>query len=228
MPQGDDGRVEALEFDLLEEMRAERADAMRGPDCPEGREVAAAIGANVARFRTQRAIDLETLAGRTGIREDLLAALERGDAIPSLRAVWHLATGLHVPFGSLLANVSFLDGVDPDFRVQRRARGRVVSSARGDFRSRVLFLEGDPRAPEVYELTLRPGCHEEAGAHATDTCEHITVVRGVLVVRSGRSEARLEQGDTIFFRADEPHAYENPGPDDAVALLVMRYAGHGA
>jgi quercetin dioxygenase-like cupin family protein len=215
----------ALDAELMDEMRAERADAMRGPDSPEGHEVAAAIGRNVARFRTQRSLDLAALAARTGIREDLLAALERGDAIPSLRAVWHLATGLEVPFGALLANVTFLDGVNPDFRVQRRARGRVISSPRGDFRSRVLFLEGDPRAPEVYELTLRPGCREDATPHAADTCEHITVVRGVLLVRRGDDEARLEPGDTIFFRADQPHGYRNPGDDDAVALLVISYAG---
>ena len=38
-----------------------------------------------------------TMAERSGIREDLLVALEHGGAVPSLRAVWHLATALRVP-----------------------------------------------------------------------------------------------------------------------------------
>ncbi|MGH7804254.1 MAG: cupin domain-containing protein [Candidatus Binatia bacterium] len=52
----------------------------------------------------------------------------------------------------------------------------------------------------------------------------MVVVRGVLVVRSGADEARLETGDSIFFRADRPHGYENPGTEPTVAHLVMSYA----
>jgi quercetin dioxygenase-like cupin family protein len=168
-------------------------------------------------------MDLATLAGRTGIREALLVALESGEGVPSLRAIWHLATALEVPFGSLLANTQLTSGGDPDFRVQRAARGRVIASATNEFRSRVLFNEGDPRTPEVYELTLAPGCVEEATAHAHDTYEHIMVVRGTFVVRSGEARAELGPGDSIFFRADTPHGYENPGREEAVAHLVMTY-----
>jgi quercetin dioxygenase-like cupin family protein len=50
------------------------------------------------------------------------------------------------------------------------------------------------------------------------------VIRGAMVVRTGRSEARLGPGDAIFFRADMPHSYENPGAERAVAHLVMTYA----
>jgi quercetin dioxygenase-like cupin family protein len=212
-----------LDDELLDEMRAERADTMRGPDSAEGHELAAAIGKNLARFRELRSLDLAGLSKRTGIREDLLAALECGHAVPSLRAVWHLATALQVPFGSMLAETLFTTGGDPDFRVQRADRGRVIRDASGRFRSRVLFLEGDPRSPEVYQLTLQPGCVEDADPHAPETFEHITVVRGTLLVRCGEAEAHLGPGDTIFFRADVPHGYENRGSEECVAQLVMTY-----
>jgi mannose-6-phosphate isomerase-like protein (cupin superfamily) len=154
-----------------------------------------------------------------------LRALENGQAVPSLRAIWHLATALEVPFGALLANTMLSKAGDPDFRVQRAGRGHVISSADGRFRSRPLFLEGDPRTPEVYELTLRPGCLEEATPHAPRTFEHLTVVRGRLIVRSGSGAAELGPGDALFFRADLPHSYENPGSEDTVAQLVMTYGG---
>jgi len=44
-------------------------------------------------------------------------------------------------------------------------------------------------------------------------------------VRSGDSEARLKAGDTLFFRADVAHSYENPGSEPTLAHLVMSYAG---
>ncbi|MEW6271668.1 MAG: cupin domain-containing protein [Thermodesulfobacteriota bacterium] len=216
----------SLDDAVLDEVRAERKDSLSGPDSPEGREMGRAVGANVATLRRQRSIPLDTMAQRSGIRADLLEALEAGRAVPSLRAVWHLATALEVPFGQLLANTMFSGVGDPDFRVQRRDRGRVIASADNRFRSRVLFLEGDPRAPEVYELTLDPGCFEEAHAHARDTFEHLTVIRGELVVRSGDAEAHLKAGDTLFFRADVAHSYLNPGTEPTLAHLVMSYAGH--
>jgi transcriptional regulator with XRE-family HTH domain len=214
---------DALAAAVADEMRAERLDSLRGPDSPEGRELGRAIGANVARYRNKYGISIETVAERSKIRVDLLEKLEGGQAVPSLRAIWHLATALEVPFGALLENTMFAAASDPDFRVQRTGRGRVISNASDSFRSRVLFLEGDPRTPEVYELTLAPGCFEAAEAHARDTYEHIAIVRGTMIVRAGGKESRLNAGDAIFFRADIPHSYENPGAEPVVAHLVMQY-----
>lgn len=219
-----DATTNSLGDALASEVRAQRADALSGPDSPEGRALGAAVGANLRGLREERGMDLSALAGRTGIREDLLESLEAGRAVPSLRAIWHLATGLEVPFGQLLADTMLSAVSDPDFRIQPADRGRLILSSAGTFRSRVLFLEGDPRAPEVYEFTLRAGAREEAEAHAGDTFEHITVLAGELIVRSGDKEAVLGPGDTLFFRADLPHSYENRGTADAVAHLVMSYS----
>jgi len=209
---------------LADEARAERLSTLRGPDSPEGRELAAVLGANVARHRGARGLDLDALGARAGIDVGLLREIEAGRTVPSLRAIWHLATALGVPFGALLEHTSFSTTPNPDFRVQRAPRGRVIASASNQFRSRVLFLEGDARAPEVYELTLEPGCVERAAAHAPETFEHLVVVQGTLLVRAGEEEARLEPGDALFFRADVPHGYTNPGAEPAVAHLVMTYA----
>jgi transcriptional regulator with XRE-family HTH domain len=219
---------DALAAAVMEEVRAERLDAMRGPDSPEGRELGRALGANVARHRKERGLALETVAERSGIRADLLELLEGGQAVPSLRAVWHLATALEVPFGTLLENTRLSKGAGSDFRVQPADEGNVIVDAADQFRSRLLFSEGDPRTPEVYELTLAPGCREEAVAHARNTYEHIVVTRGTLVINAGENEARLGAGDTLFFRADMPHSYENPGSEPVVAHLVMQYAGRAS
>ncbi|MDG2307710.1 MAG: cupin domain-containing protein [Candidatus Binatia bacterium] len=214
----------SLDDAVLDEVREERVNSLSGPDSPEGHALGKAVGENVARLRAERGIGLDALARRSGIRAELLRTLEGGRAVPSLRAVWHLATGLEVPFGSLLAHTLLTAAGDPDFRVQRASRGRVIASATNQFRSRVLFFEGDPRAAEVYDLTLEPGCVEPAEAHASETFEHIVVTTGEMILRAGTAETRLAAGDNIFFRADVPHVYENPGSEPARALLVMRYA----
>ncbi len=227
MAKQDSGEPEprqSLAEALTDEIKAERIDSSSGPDSPEGRALGAAVGRNLEFLRVEQGVTLAIVAERSGIRPALLRALENGRAVPSLRAIWHLATALEVPFGRLLANTSLARTADDgDFRVQRAAAGHVIRSADGKFASRPLFSEGDPRSPEVYQLTLAAGCVEDAVPHAPLTFEHLTVVRGRLRVRAEDKTTDLGPGDALFFRADCPHGYENPGPDEAVAQLVMSY-----
>jgi len=206
---------------LRDEVRAERSDALAGPDGPEGRELAATIGASLLANRTARGVTQAAVAEQTGLDVADVERIERGEALPSLRLVWALATAVQVPFGALLARS---DAEGASFLVRRAGTGRSIVSGDGRFRSRPLAPAGHARAPEVYELTLAPGCVEEADAHAPGTFEHMTVLRGALVVRTGVDHARLEAGDALFFRADVPHRYENPTDADTVVHLVMTYA----
>ena len=213
-------RVVSFHDAALERVAEVRIDALRGPDAAESRLLGAAVGENVARWRARRGLDLDDVAERSGIEPDRLALLEAGQAVPSLRAVWALAGALEVPFGVLLGRVGM---VGSSFRVQRANRGRVVASTSARIRSRVLFPLGDPHAPEVYELTLAPGCFEGADGHGRTVFEHITVVRGLLVVQTDENLARLAPGDSLFFRADSPHSYRNPTSGETVVHLVMTY-----
>ena len=189
---------------------------------PNDRELTDAVAANVRRLRSNSGIDLRALAELTGLSREHLAAVETGRAVPNLRTLWALAAAFEVPFGVLIAGAPC---TATDFHVSRVTEGRVVVSAGGGFRSRALSAAGDPREPEVYQVTLAAGWREEAAAHAADTFEHIVVMHGLLDVRVGASQALLGPGDAVFFRADRPHAYANPGADDTLFHLTMTYAG---
>jgi quercetin dioxygenase-like cupin family protein len=110
------------------------------------------------------------------------------------------------------------------FSVARAGHGRLIASSDNGFRSRALSPLGQPEAPEVYAISLAPGCVEDAGAHAAGTYEHLVVTSGRLVVSTGSDATTLETGDALFFRADVPHRYENPGDVETRAHLVMTYA----
>jgi transcriptional regulator with XRE-family HTH domain len=208
--------------DALEEVvRDERTDALQGPDGPDGRALAAAVGSNIERYRRKRGLSREQLAEKAEITVPLLARLEHGDLIPSLRAVWIFATALEVPFGALVA---YPGRPEVTFSVKRAGHGRIVASSDNGFRSRALSPLGQPEAPEVYAIALAPGCVEEAEAHAPGTYEHLVVTGGTLVVSTGSDATTLETGDALFFRADVPHRYENPGKVETTAHLVMSYA----
>lgn len=192
-----------------------------GPE-PGQASLANSVATTVARVRTNLGMDVDRLAEWSGLTRVRLEALEAGTAVPNLRELWTLARVFELPFGLLLSGCRI---VATNFRVLRRDAGRVIVSADGRLRSRAVTATEDPREPEVYEMTLAPGCVEEAAAHAPDTFEHLLVVSGTLIVRAGDDDETLGPGDALFFRADRPHVYENPGDDVTVVHLTMSYAG---
>jgi len=106
----------------------------------------------------------------------------------------------------------------------QRVPGRGLPPAGSGLRSRALFPPDDPRAPEVYELTLAPGWFEHAHEDPHQMFEHLTVVRGLLVVETAGRGARLGPGDALFFRADVPHSYRNPTSTETIVQVVLTHA----
>ena len=186
------------------------------------RTLAQTIATIVSRLRRNSRMTTAELAAATRIPAEALRDIEAGRLMPTLRALWALARVFEVPFRVLIAGQGKKDS---GFHLLRADSGQIFVSDRSGFRSRALCTAGDPREPEVYEITLAPGCLEEASAHPEETCEHVVVVRGGLRIRSGDSIATLGEGDALFFRADVPHSYENPGLVDAVALLTVTNGG---
>ena len=181
-----------------------------------------ALAAMVARIRNNLGIDTAVLSQWTELPPSLLESIEAGTATPTLRELWVLARAFEIPFGILLGGAR---AATTEFAVLRAGDAAEVRSSDGRFRSRALLVTEDPHEPEVYQLTLLPGCLEQAQPHAHGTFEHITVVSGRMIVRTQSGHATLSVGDSVFFRADRPHAYEHAGDEDAVALLTMSYAG---
>jgi transcriptional regulator with XRE-family HTH domain len=214
-------RLPSIDDALEETARDERHDALLGPDGPDGRALASAVGSNIERYRRKRNLTREELARRTDVTLSILERLEHGDLIPSLRAIWIFATALEVPFGAIVA---YPGRPEIAFAVRRAGHGRIVASSDNGFRSRALSPLGQAEAPEVYAISLAPGCVEEATSHAAGTYEHIVVNSGQLVVSTAQDATTLEAGDALFFRADVPHRYENPGDTETTAHLVMTYA----
>lgn len=200
----------------------ESSQASAKPETPPDRALRDAVATNLARLRRNAGLTIDALSEAIGVPRDQLLALEDGRATPSLRVLWALADAFEVPFGVLLSGAPCTTA---SFHVLRASRGPVVSSADGGFRTRALSVAGDPREPEVYEVTLAPGWVEAAAPHARDTFEHIVVVRGTLTIDVGTSSATLAPGDAVFFRADCSHTYRNSSPTETVLHLTMGYAG---
>lgn len=176
------------------------------------------VGDNLRILRMERGMSLAELAERSEVSKAMLNQIEMGKSSPTIALGWKIANGLGVPFGALLG-----EPMPGDFVVHRREQMQVLYSEGRALRSRALFPSGDPRVAEMYELSLDPGAEELASAHIPGTREQIVVIEGQLLVESAGSQAVLSVGDVLFFCADRPHRYCNPGKDTMRCMLVMLY-----
>jgi len=149
----------------------------------------------------------------------MLSQVELGRSAPTINVLWRIARALELPFSALMTAKQGRGA-----RVIRHEAAKVLASHDGTFTSRALFPFDEPRRVEFYELHLAARGVEHADAHPAGTTENLVVSAGRAELEIAGDHTVLEQGDSIYFQADVPHSYSNPGSVPAVMFLVMTYA----
>lgn len=167
----------------------------------------------------KRGLSLERMAKASGVSRAMLGQIELGHSTPTINVVWKIARALDVSFATLITERSATSTA-----LVLRDRAKLLTSQDGSFTSRALFPFDEPRNVEFYELNLAPHSIEEADPHPVGTTENLVVTSGTLELTAGSAVHRLSTGDAIFFEADVPHSYRNPGSTGLTMYLVMSYA----
>jgi XRE family transcriptional regulator, regulator of sulfur utilization len=204
---------------------AKRASAatLRKVPLPPGDDVGAAdlarrVGLQLREKRKARGFSLDELAAGSGVSRAALSQIELFKSNPSLGVLWKIAVGLGIPFSELIG------GQTQEVSVLRRTDTQVLRSADGKMESRPLSPAGSNPWVELYELRLAARASHASDAHAPGTREIIVVLSGALNLRLSAGAHELGPGDSVSFRADEPHAYENPGTSEARYHNLIIYA----
>lgn len=194
----------------------------RGASLASGDSVGAAdlarrIGERLRDERRNRNLSLDDLSRASGVSRAALSQIETRKSSPSISVMWKIAVGLGIPFSELLG------GEGQDGTVLRRADAQTLRSPDGRFESRPLVPAGTTPWVEVYELKLSARSTHRAEAHAAGTRELLVVLSGGMHIEVGATSYDLEAGDSLAFRADQPHSYGNPGASESRAHNVIIY-----
>jgi transcriptional regulator with XRE-family HTH domain len=217
-----------------EEDRVEAAEAKkRAAAAPRGRartnaaagdEVGAAdlarrVADSLRGFRRDRQLSLDDLSARSGVSRAALSQIEGGRTNPTLAVLWKIAVGLEIPFHDLLSL-----GREEGAIVLRAGDAPPLRSADGRTESRLLSPGGASTDTEVYELRLVPKAIHKSEAHARGTTETVVVLTGSLRLNVGAQVHDLGAGDSVYFRADVDHAYENRSTRETRFIDVIHYS----
>jgi len=190
---------------------------MSSGDAVGAADLARRVGQRVRDERTARDMSLDDLSRASGVSRAALSQIETRKSSPSIAVMWKIAVGLGIPFTELL-------GGDTEVgQVLRRADAQVLRSPDGRMESRPIAPAGTTPWVEIFELRLSARSTQRSEPHAPGTREILVVLSGSLRIDITGTVYDLEAGDSVAFRADQPHAYINNGASEARAHNVIIY-----
>lgn len=181
-------------------------------------ELARRVADALRKYRRDRQLSLDDLSARSGVSRAALSQIEGGRTNPTLAVLWKIAVGLEIPFHDLLGGNS-QDGV----LILRAGDAPPLRSADSRTESRLLSPGGASTDTEVYELKLLPKAMHRSEPHARGTTETVVVLTGVLRLTVGGAGYDLSAGDSVYFRADVEHSYENRSTRETRCMDVIHY-----
>ena len=176
------------------------------------------VAQNLQRLRGKHHLSLDALARQFGVSRAMLAQIESGRSVPSIKVLCKIAKGLKVSVAAFLEHRAF-EGV----AMLSASKSKRLVSANGAFVSRALFPFDVARQSEFYELRLSPLGEDISEGHGPGVQENLVVSQGVLEISVNDERYLLSTGDSILFYADQPHRYRNPADSEAVAYLVVTH-----
>lgn len=182
------------------------------------------IGTRISRrlreLRDAQGLSLDALAERSGVSRSNISLIERCQSSPSAVVLDKLATALGVALASL-----FDEGGAPAATPSPLARAadqpRWTDPASGYTRRQLSPALASPL--QLVEVLFPAGARVayDTAAREADIHQQIWMVEGVMEITVGDTVWRLERGDCLAMRLDQPMAFRNPMLEPARYLVAL-------
>jgi transcriptional regulator with XRE-family HTH domain len=175
---------------------------------PAGADVSVRLAARVRELRAERGFTLDVLAARSGVSRSAISMIERCATSPTAVVLEKLATGLDVPLASLFDAVAQRESPSP---VARRAAQPRWRDPHSGYVRRNVSPPGWPSPIRIVEVEFPAGAtvsYETAEREVT-IHQQVWVLAGQIEVTRGAETHRLETGDCLALRLDQPMTYRN-------------------
>ena len=184
---------------------------------PDIERTVSALGAKLAAARAERGWSLAELARRAGVSTASVHKIEKSGMTPTIATLMKVAAALGT-------SVSFF--IDEDVEVPAAIvvrggeRARLYTSKTGIALDNVSGRYGRYRLAGA-EAVVEPRANSGPDAMRHPGEELIYVLEGALCVTVDGKPIDLGAGDSIHFRTDRPHTWENPSERPARVLWFM-------
>lgn len=183
-------------------------------------DLGARIAARVRELRGERGYTLDVLAARSGVSRSAISLIERCATSPTAVVLEKLATGLNVPLASLFDAPPERESPGPVARRSAQPRWRDPQSG---YLRRNVSPPSWPSPIRIVEVEFPAGAtvsYETADREVT-IHQQVWVLSGQIEVTLGEETHRLEAGDCLAMRLDQPMTYRNRTARSARYAVVI-------
>ena len=177
------------------------------------------IAARLRSLRAARGMTLDALAERAGVSRSMISLVERGESSPTASVLNRLASGLGTTLASLFADDARVDASP----VARHATQLEWSDPESGYTRRTLSPAGYPSPIELVEVLFPADARVayETAPRSVVISQQVWVLDGVVEITVGPDSHRLEAGDCLAMRVDQPTAFRNPADRPARYLVAL-------
>lgn len=191
--------------------------AVPGGPTPGVDRIVSSIGPRLRELRLQQSLSLQQLAERAGVSAAAIHKIERNGMVPTITTLLKLAEAFDRPVAYFVDEEA--EGAGPVAFTPAAGRGPAYSPYPGVTSASIagsyarFFLDGT-----VTTVEAGAGSGPAPGQHQGE--ELVFLLDGALAFSVDGRNYELAPGDTLHFRTDRPHRWENPGPTPARALWI--------
>lgn len=182
------------------------------------------IAARIRRLRSEHAWSLDSLADRSGVSRSTISLIERGESSPTAIVLDKLAAALHVPLASLFEQLPSEAAPSPVSRADTQA---IWTDPASGYVRRHLSAPV-PCPTQLVEIHFPAGqrVSYETAMQEPDVVQQLWIIRGTMEVRAGETVWRLDKGDCLTMKLDQPTTFHNPGRVAARYLVALTTLAH--
>lgn len=175
------------------------------------------IADNLKRLRNARNLSLGQLSELSDVSKVMLSQIEKGETNPTINTIWKVATGLNVPYTSLLEQ--------PEQTASIIKKSDIVSqiSDDGQYRLYCYYSSTPHRNFEFFQMELETGCSYASVGHSEKSEEYLMVLEGDLTLEVNNETFVLHADDSITFSAPSKHVYINSGKGVLKTSIINFY-----
>ncbi len=168
-------------------------------------------------IRKEKNITLQELADTAGVSKGMLSQVENNRTIPSLSVFFNIIKSLNVDVNEFFQNFNIAQESKVIFKKKEQYQPFEKENATGFFYQRILSSTINDHHVDFVLLTIMPNAQRESVQ--TDAYEFKYMLSGKVEYTIGEEVFIMEEGDSVFFDATEPHNPKNLG-NTAAQLLV--------
>ncbi|QHE93539.1 helix-turn-helix domain-containing protein [Pandoraea fibrosis] len=178
------------------------------------------IARRVRDLRSERGYSLDTLAERSGVSRSSISLIERAQTSPTANVLDKLATALDVTLASLFDTHTPEDA--PPSPLARHADQPVWTDPDSGYVRRNLS-PAQPSPLQFVEVQFPAGerVAYDTGARDNEVWQQIWMIDGTIEITLGDATWRLDTGDCLAMRLDQPIGFHNPTSVSAHYLVGL-------